>query len=414
MIFLITALVLFVADRILGAAGFPPNPEIQVTHPPNLKQHRVNIEFEYDFVTNDKGLRYEEIPEQKLDGETRVFVVGDSFTEGIGVEANERFTSFLELYFTSMAGEPVRFINGGLSGRNPLAYWRLFLRVGRAYDLDGLLVCINENDVSETLEEITPDDLYRKYRAEQRSGVKAFLHRVYPRIYMLINMARAPFQLKNSAPHDFLETVTGLASARGIAPERIQEWKESLPAELVNAVNRGEFNRALLAYPLLHPYLKTDSIDIDTPRAEQKYQAMLAPLEEMLLLARQEGIRVGIVYIPSRLQYEPHSHDLTNPLVRAGMDVRKRWLSGRSEAQSRIARWCEVRKVPCLDLLAVLREKSEMEDALTYEMDGHWNSNGHRIAGAAISTWIEESNVFFSNGEVEPSANRVTMHPDFY
>jgi hypothetical protein len=82
-ILLIIAVLLFVADRILGVAGLPPNPEIQVAHPPNLKQHRRNIEFEYDFVTNDKGLRYEKIPGQKPDGETRILVVGDSLASRV-------------------------------------------------------------------------------------------------------------------------------------------------------------------------------------------------------------------------------------------------------------------------------------------------------------------------------------------
>jgi hypothetical protein len=273
------------------------------------------------------------------------------------------------------------------------------------------LICIYENDISDTPEMITSGVLYSKYRAEERSWLNALLHRVYPRTYMLVRKTKKRLRSSKDDRSDFPGKVERKASSMGIAPERIKAWKASLSPEHVNAVNRGEFNGAILSLPLLHPYNKTDSIDINTPRAERKYKAMLIPLEEMLSVARQEGIRVGIVYIPSRLQYEPRSHDSTNPRVRAGMEIRGQWLSGRSEAQERIARWCEAQEVPCLDLLATLREQSGVEEDLTYELDSHWNSRGHKIAADGMAAWIEETQVFF--GDIGPISTRGTHRSGF-
>src|SRR5438093_8178432 len=75
-----------VIDRVIGMAT-PANP-VQVAHPPNFQQPRHSSEFTTDFRTNSQGLRYHELPLAKTSAdEIRVFVAGDSMTEGWGVES---------------------------------------------------------------------------------------------------------------------------------------------------------------------------------------------------------------------------------------------------------------------------------------------------------------------------------------
>ena len=85
----------------------------------------------------DKGLRSPDISEQKKPRETRIFVVGDSFTEGVGVDYSDTFSAQLERHFNGRLGSEKLFINAGLGGTAPLHYWRIFWKVGLNYDLDG-------------------------------------------------------------------------------------------------------------------------------------------------------------------------------------------------------------------------------------------------------------------------------------
>ena len=53
-------------------------------------------EFEYQFRTNSLGFRDKERPLKKPKNNYRIFVTGDSFTEGNGVDEESRFTNLLE------------------------------------------------------------------------------------------------------------------------------------------------------------------------------------------------------------------------------------------------------------------------------------------------------------------------------
>ena len=100
-------------DRALILFGFPSEPEPQYAHPPNLRETRRNLEFEYDFETNSQGLRYREIPLEKPEGTYRVLLAGDSFTEGTGVEMEETFSTALERQAEEEEERRIDFINAG-------------------------------------------------------------------------------------------------------------------------------------------------------------------------------------------------------------------------------------------------------------------------------------------------------------
>ena len=112
---------LFMFELGLSILRFPTELSIQIAHPPNYHETRIHIEFQYDFKTNSQGLRYREIPLQKPDDVKRIFIIGDSFTEGYGVEAEDCYTSVLESIFSGN-DHSTQFINGGLTGTGPIRY----------------------------------------------------------------------------------------------------------------------------------------------------------------------------------------------------------------------------------------------------------------------------------------------------
>src|SRR3990167_73436 len=150
------AISLFLCNCVLGFLSFPSEVPQKISHPINYEEVRQNKEFQYIFKTNSRGLRYHDIPAEKPANTFRVFVSGDSFTEGEGVDDGKRFTDLLEGKFQS-SDKSVLFINGGLTGAGPLMYGKLFLEVGLEYKPDALFICLFVNDVADT-----PEKLYLK------------------------------------------------------------------------------------------------------------------------------------------------------------------------------------------------------------------------------------------------------------
>jgi hypothetical protein len=103
-----------------------------------------------------------------------------------------------------------------------------------------------------------------------------------------------------------------------------------------------------------------------------------------------------LLYIPTRYQYVPESHINSNPQVKAGMEIRRHWLTETSELQKRLASFVDEMHLPFLDLTPMLREANQRGLKLTYTVDGHWNSLGHRYAADAISEWLTSRHVFAS------------------
>ncbi len=375
-------------DRVLKTAGFPAH--FPVAHLPNHQERIKQLEMEYDFATNSQGLRYREIPLKKPIGNRRIFVVGDSFTEGAGVEANEIFTTLLEKSFTDTESD-INFINAGLRGAGPLQYARIFLHLGLKYQPDGLLICLYANDVTDMPEYLTPKDF--KLRPRLLTRREKLLYNLYPRMVVMWKKFQRSRHQSRANP-EFVELVSEHALSIGKSPEAIATWKASLPANLVMAVQKGEFTGAYLSYGLLKPHYWSDALDIDTPRAERKWHSLAITLEKITSIAKQQGIEAAIVYLPAVFQYNVDAYRSTNPRIATGMIYRQHWLTEQTEAQKRLAAWCRQRRVPFLDLTATFRQAAIKNKQLNWDLDIHWRPAGHRVAATEIERWIKEQRVF--------------------
>lgn len=381
----------FAGEGILRLLHYPTHLSPQTSHPANFRETRERLEFTQEFQTNSQGLRYREIPLEKDPGERRVFVVGDSFAEGWGVDENERFTDLLERRF-GRSGDEVLFINGGLAGGGLVQYGRLFLHRGVRYHPDGLLVCIYANDVS------TAPDLRWETgasSAETPSTMTRFARAAWPRLHTLFATLEARREYRRrTTTTDIVGVVTAEAVRRGIPGERIESWKASLPPELVDAINQGKFNASVLSYGLLYPNYWADSIDIFSAMAKEKWGNSRHVLTNIIEESRKIGVEPAVVFIPCYFMYDPASHDPSNPWVRSGTIIRARWLEETTQIQKRLAAWAEGMNVPFLDLTPALREAARSRSDLNWALDGHWTAAGHEVAADAIGRWIEEDGVF--------------------
>jgi hypothetical protein len=193
---------------------------------------------------------------------------------------------------------------------------------------------------------------------------------------------------------DFILTISEQARKKNIPQSQINRWKESLPQELISAINQGTFNGSILSYGLLYPEYWSDSIDILSTRAKKKWKNMTNILTEILERSKQSGVETAVLLIPAPFQYDPKSHSETNPHIIAGSEIREEWLSEYTEIQKRMRLWALSEGVSFLDLTPVFREAIKSNKNLNWELDGHWNHLGHQVAANAIAAWLDDQQVF--------------------
>ncbi len=379
---------LFIGDRILGLLGFPEKIHPQYAHPPNFSEIRKNIEFTYKFETNSQGLRYPEISLEKKESEFRVFVVGDSYTEGTGVEANETYTRLMEQSFTS---NRVAFINGGLSGTGPLEYGRLFLNVGLRYKPDALLISLFANDLPNTSIKEKPKDFYY---VPLRYRYNKVAHLLFPRITSLLKK----YQLQKehteiTSTDNFIEAVEKRARKQKIEVSQVDLWKTSLPMDLVEATNRGEFHGNILSAGLLKPYY-WESLDLANLEAQQKWKTMKILLTEIVKQAQQHNIEVAVLFFPAAFQYDPHHETAFRKKVPISPPIQEKWSYENTALQNQLEKWANEQKIPFFDLTPSFRNALTSGGAFNWAWDGHWNVQGHRIAAEAITNWIKQNQIF--------------------
>ncbi len=380
-----------IADRGLSFFGFTGELKIQVADPPNYQHRRSYLEFDYDLETNSLGLAYPDIPLKAGADEYRVFVAGDSYVQGLGVDMGQRFTSVLEDGFSDTSGR-VRFIAGGLVGAGPLEYGRLFLEVGLKYQPDALLICVYANDVIDTSPGYDARMLYMTNIEPE--GFHKVLYTLWPRSYAAFRARYLARQKKlHTRPADFMKQVIAQARVQGISEERIIDWQSSVPRELVDAVDQGRFNGSILSNGLLHPDYWVDALDLGSEQARDSFDALSGILDELVRCSRRNQMQVAVVYLPCAFEYDPAFHEPGNPFVLSGHVIRGEWLEGQTIFASRLGMWAGSRELKFLDLTERMREQVK-SNKLNHPLDGHWNAAGHKAAGQAINEWIIRREVF--------------------
>jgi lysophospholipase L1-like esterase len=392
-VFFVSTLVM---DRLLSLLGYPSDYVSPVAHPPNYTEVREFLDYSYTFQTNSQGLRNREIPLEKPKGTYRIFVVGDSFTEGIGMENNATIPALLEARISSM-GQQVNFINGGLAGTGPYEYARLLFSLGLKYQSNAALIFFFANDLNGINPDASTEELFENLDSfPKRTGVKKLLHFLYPRTYTILRSIKAQrdYNLRTTTS-DFIATISEEAKSKGISETEIKAWQTRIPQNLVEAVEDNKYYGAALAYGLLYPQYYTDALDIASTEAELKWQKLDWLLSEIVSRSGKLGLEVAIVYLPDRLQYDPSRHNSQDVWRQAGVKVRSQWLNSESEVQIRLKYWADTHQVPFFDLTSTFRRAIiQNKKPLTWNYDHHWTAEGNRVAAEAIAEWIKTKHIF--------------------
>jgi lysophospholipase L1-like esterase len=362
-------------------------------------------EFRTRVRTNALGFREPRLPGPKPPGVRRIVALGDSFTQGYGVEEHEAYPRLLEGLL-----DGVEVINLGVGASCPLDYAANFAEVGRAYEPDIVLVGLMANDVSDVfyLRKHGVRILSALLHGEQdrlrdaRPFWKRLPSRLWPNLYGFASRAvRRPPGPSASArrpepghvpppplfPRERWKDVLHALTARYGNTDEVERRLATLPAERLDRIQTvltagrksTEENRAMSELAaLLEPRYYVDRLEL-APKYDAAWKETTRLLLRIAAMARRVGAETIVVYIPSAQEVVPARLEL---LASRGFEVDD-GLRTRAILGDRVQRFGAEAGIPVVDLREPLR--AHAAEPIYFRHDGHWTARGHRVAAEAIA-----------------------------
>jgi hypothetical protein len=362
------------AVRLFGLYTFPqddfvqPHPELGWAHIPNREGYWSVGESRIPVRINSKGLRDKEYPYEKKKGIFRILILGDSFTEAFQVPLKDTFCKVLERRLNAKANS-FEVINAGFGGVGTDYEVLVFRHEGYKYNPDLVLLAF------------FPNDIYDNYKSESILDDKnSSLYYEDGGLFVRLKQ----FLADNSCAFNYLGP---------IVVRRVPLLGDCLVAVgLLGAVPTAEAEGDIH----FHYLVLKKQYGAETKRAWDVTKVLFAKLGEEI---QKQGSKLAVISIPFREQvYE----DLWNAkLSKLGSETAK-WDLGRPDRK--LSKMLVDVGIPFLQLLPDFRKAAESSELYYTKADGHWNINGHHLAGQLIFDWlVREKLVPFDAARVESS-----------
>lgn len=125
-------------------------PTWYLTRTPGEKSVPFNSDFRYAYSINSLGLREKEFEKNKPDSVIRIFVAGDSFSDGEGAPVDSTWPHLFGKYLVQN-GVNAEVLNVGVAGSDPLYNYTLYRDYLKNYQSDYLILPFNSSDFTDYL-----------------------------------------------------------------------------------------------------------------------------------------------------------------------------------------------------------------------------------------------------------------------
>ena len=323
-------------------------------------------EFDTTIRINSLGFRDKEFARTKK-GQYRILFLGDSFTFGWGVEAEESYPKLTEkILQNAHPPRPVETINAGFACcYSPDTYYLYLKKEGVTLDPDLIVVGFyigNDIDFPGAFEdawsEVDTNGLPLKIEHRFTQVVD---HYWEPR--NLLFRYRVPV-IRNS--HVF----QGIVEAIGLLDRKVSALFPHAPEPVPEA---GRSDAAPVSNPIPYDYRKEY-----LPRTEFVFKRVQQLFLGMKREADKHSIPILVVMIPEKIQLE------RDPFPGLDADLEK--------PQRLFSRFFQENGIAYLDLLPYFRERADKE-VFYFKRDEHFNVSGHKLAASLIAQWLQSHGV---------------------
>jgi GDSL-like lipase/acylhydrolase family protein len=331
-------------------------------HQPGARARYERREYTRDLVVNSRGLVDTERAYERPPGVFRVLALGDSFIEGFTVAFDESVTQVLERAIAAR-GCQAEVINGGTVGYSTDQELLFYREEGRRYAPQVVILFFYYNDV---LYNATPTNIQLpKPLLSFKGGEVQVVNFPVPR--------RPPDKPLEDAPEPVV---------RGsVALDWIGERLERSHPAAYNALARVGLwapTRAQTMSPELRVYMRKPPADV-----RHGWAMTGRILKTLAAEVWAQDARLGLVYIPSRMEVSDRDWELTR--LRYGVDETD---YDRGAVRARLQEIATAERIPLLDLTPPMRAATGTLSWPYYDYDSHWNAQGHAVAGREVDGFL--------------------------
>jgi hypothetical protein len=318
---------------------------------PGARARQKTTEFDAAYEINSLGLRGPEISRVKPAGTKRLLILGDSFTEGVGVNGNETYASRLQVLLDeSRLPSRWQVINAGVASYSPLLEYVYLKHSGLALQPDLVMLALDLSDVF--------DDVQYERLAEIDATMAPIAVRADP------ERGRASWPVERLLDlKDLVKTHT----------RTYNFVRRQIAGNIEAGRNRADTSGDVRFDK--YAMLREDRGPASDREWTRTYEHVLRIRDTL----KARGIDFWISVYPYGLQVSP-----------------REWASGRqfwgfkegvvlsTRPQQLVAAFGRTHRVPVVDMSDDFRKASETVFPLYYDGDGHWRAAGHRVAAAAL------------------------------
>jgi hypothetical protein len=375
-VFILALLLSVAADRVVGALLYRGGAGEGLVFPPKSEFRFKTAEFDCAVKINALGFRDREF-DLKPERRARILAVGDSFTYGWGVEANESWPKLLEARLRQ-AGYDVEVANLGKPGASPASYAAIADKAVPVLKPELVIVGILQGeDLAQTGLEASinspaaapegrPTSAVRLPRLGERVGSVG--RRMYPNFLRLLGghnpeQPLLPVLWKSEARRVF-ETLT---------PQERDRF-DGLDARVKRAFLDGELNPSLIQRTMKVPRFFLDTFRVDTPEFQSLISAVAGSLTHIKETAGRYGCEVIVVSVPHKVYA---SREGLESCRRLGYELIPEMAESDSPDRA-IESACRTAGIKFISVTDEFRKAAHAAQ-LFYEMDGHYNPMGHQV-----------------------------------
>ena len=334
---------------------------------------------------NSEGFHDREHTIQKPTGALRIAVLGDSYTEAMALQLDETFEAEIERRLQAcpkVAARKIEVLNFGVSGYGTAQELITLRNYVWKYSPDVVLLAVTPgNDVNDNFKQLSADTLrpYFIYRNNvltlDRSGLEAFEQsrtyrlrysipgravawlRQHLRILQLLNLTIQRATNRNSRPVTARNQPTG-------------DW--SLTQTALAFENQ----------PPSEPGLDTSVyVQPENETWKQAWRVTEGLIAEVRTEVESHGAKFGLFTVTNAMQVMPDDSGSAKELIDLEYPDR------------RIQAFAQREGFPELNLAPLLKDIAVKQQLYLHGWDGergtgHWNRDGHRIAGDLIADWM--------------------------
>lgn len=321
-------------------------------------------EYQVEVKINSLGLRDLERTRQPVPGTYRVLALGDSYLEGYTVRLEQAATQVLEKSLRQR-GCAAEVLNGGTAGYSTDQELLFYQWQGADYGSRVVALFFYYNDV---LFNDRQEYFGRFKPAFELQPEGLCLHR-----YPVRERVSAPPAKETEAT----ETKSGSALLEWIQ-DRL--WYGA-PRAYNSLARLGLWEPMPAVSPRMELFVYSRRQVGEIEGAWQKTEALLGLLRREV---EARGSRFLVVYIPSKMEVQERSWELTRTLYRLD---EQQW-----DREAVVRRLTEIggnQGFPVLDLTPALRQADRGVLGTTYfTYDGHWNALGHAVAARETEAFL--------------------------